>query len=149
MTQSKIQDPDTDRLIAELDDLGPYDGWRFSYEYPGYFCYSHPNLPFNVFFTPDWEDDGKLPIEIQDDDGGHCEEHSSVWLLPHDGRTGQQIFDLVRPTLDKLATLPPPVEPTLDLHVGLTAKEIAALKDALDHVCTWLTITRGRCATRR
>ena len=101
-----MKDPKTDRLVAELDALGPYEGWRFSYEYPGYFCYSRPDLPFNVFFTPDWQDDGKLPIEVQDDEGGHCEEHSTTLPLPHEGRTGQQLLDLVRPTLDKLAKLP-------------------------------------------
>lgn len=28
--------------------------------------------------------------------------------MPREGRTGQQLFDLVQPTLDKLSTLPPP-----------------------------------------
>lgn len=129
-----MKDPETDRLVAEMDDLEPYDGWRFTYEYPGYFCYSRPDLPFLVFFTPDWEDDGKLPIEVQDNDGGHHEEHSSVWDLPHEGRTGQQLFDLVQPTLDKLAALPRPGDAVIDIRVGLTTKELAALKDALDHV---------------
>jgi hypothetical protein len=99
-------DPEGDRLVTELNELGPYDGWRFSYEYPGYFCYSHPDLPYNVFFTPDWSGVETLPIEVQDDEGRHCEEHSATLPLPREGRTGRQLLDLVRPTLDKLAKLP-------------------------------------------
>ena len=98
-----MKDSETDRLVTELEALGPYNGWQFSYEYPGYYCYSCPGLPFNVFFTPDWQADGELPIEVQDDDGRHCEEHSTTLPLPREGRTGQQLLDLVRPTLDKLS----------------------------------------------
>ena len=97
-----MKDPETDRLVAELGDLGPHDGWLFSYEYPGFFCYSRPDLPFNVFFTPDWQEAETLPIEVQDDEGYHHAEHSTTVPLPRSERTGQKIFDLVRPTLDKL-----------------------------------------------
>ena len=101
------KDPETDRLITELAALGTYQGWRFTYEYPGYFCYSHPDNSFSVFFTPDWEGDEILPIEVQVDDGQHCAEHSSTLPLPREGRTGQKIFELVRPTLDKLLAVSP------------------------------------------
>jgi hypothetical protein len=99
---------EVERLMNELRDLGPYDGWSFTYEFPGYFCYSRQNLPFSVRFTPDWQADGTLPIEVHDDEGGYCEEHSTTLPLPREGRTGKQLFNLVRPTLDKLAKLPPP-----------------------------------------
>ncbi len=99
-----MKDPETDRLVAELDDLGPYNGWRFSYEYPGYFCYSHSDLPFSVFFTPDWEGADSMPVEVQDTNGYYFEDHSTRVPLPREGRTGQQLLDLVRPTLDKLSS---------------------------------------------
>jgi hypothetical protein len=94
---------ETDRLVFELLELGQYQGWRFSYEYPGYFCYSRPDSKFRVFFTPDWEGVETLPIEVQDDDGDCYEEHGGLLSLPREGRTGKKIFDLVRPTLDKLS----------------------------------------------
>jgi hypothetical protein len=92
---------ETDRLVFELLDLGQYRGWRFSYEYPGLFCYSHPGCDRRVFFTPDWSEDGEMPIEVQDDEGT-CVDFSAI-SLPLEGRTGQKLFDLVRPTLDKIA----------------------------------------------
>ena len=98
-----MRDAETDVLVAELEELAPYDGWRFSYEYPGFFCYSRADLPFNVFFTPDWQEAETLPIEVQDDEGYHHAEHSTTVPLPRGGRTGQKLFDLVRPTLDKLS----------------------------------------------
>ena len=98
-----MKDPETDLLVADLEELAPYDGWQFSYEYPGFFCYSRPDLPFNVFFTPDWQEAETLPVEVQDDEGYHHAEHSITLPLPRDGRTGQKLFDLVRPTLDKLS----------------------------------------------
>lgn len=90
------------RLCHELNELGQYRGWRFTYEYPGYFCYSHAEVPYRIFFTPDWEGAETLPIEVQDDEGSCHEEHSDRLSLPRDGRTGQKIFEMVRPTLDKL-----------------------------------------------
>ena len=41
------------RLVAEMEALPDYRGWMFTYEYPGYFCYSHDDLPYSVLFTPD------------------------------------------------------------------------------------------------
>jgi hypothetical protein len=93
---------ETDRLVAEMAALPAHRGWRFTYEYPGYFCYSHPDNDFSVFFTPDWEGDETLPIEVQTGDGRSCEEHGKRLLLPREGRSAQEIFELVRPTLDAL-----------------------------------------------
>lgn len=95
-------DEDTARLVREQEELPRYRGWQFTYEYPGLFCYSHPELPYHVFFTPDWEGAESLPIEVQTADGDYVEAHSTRLPLPREGRTGQKIFDMVRPTLDKL-----------------------------------------------
>jgi hypothetical protein len=91
-----------DRLAAELEELGPYNGWRFSYEYPGLFCYSRPGSPFLVFFTPDWDRAGTVPIQVQDAEGNYYEEHSDEVALPLEGRTGRMLQSLIRPTLDAL-----------------------------------------------
>lgn len=96
---------ETDRLVADMEALPEYRGWQFTYEYPGYFCYSHPSNSFSVFCTPDWEGDETLPIQVQVADGRSCEEYDARFPLPREGRSAQQIFELVRPTLDKILTV--------------------------------------------
>jgi hypothetical protein len=93
-----MRDQEIDRLITELEAID-HHGWRYTYEYPGLFCYSHPDGGPRVFFTPDWDEDATLVVEVQNDDGTciDYERHA----LPRDGRTGRKLFDLVRPTLDK------------------------------------------------
>lgn len=92
-------------LVAALSAMPPYEGWEFEYMYPGFFRYYHPAVPYNVFFTPDWETDEALPIEVQTLDGDYVEEHSSCLPLPREGRTGAKLAAMVRPTLDKLLAL--------------------------------------------
>lgn len=126
---------ETDRLVTKMNALPDYEGWQFSYEYPGYFCYGHPDLPYRVAFTPDWEGDQELPIQVTDDAGYFYEQHSPVLPLPREGRTGEKLLALVRPTLDALtAQQPKPPEPTFTVTVELTAAEIAALDKAHEHV---------------
>ncbi len=43
------------------------DGWRFSYEYPGYFVYT--KAPREVWFTPDHSLRGHVSIDITDREG--------------------------------------------------------------------------------
>jgi hypothetical protein len=117
-----------DRLVAEMSALPVYQGWSFTYEYPGYFCYSHPESPYSVFCTPDFSDLETVTIQTQDDEGSFYEEFSSDPKFSREGRTGEKIFELVRPTLDRILALPP------ELHVALTAAEISALKLAGEHV---------------
>lgn len=101
-----VTDEETEHLITEMEALPSYQGWSFTCEYPGLFYYSHPDLPYTVFFTPDWEVDGELPIAVQDREGACYAEHSTCLALPREGRSGAQLLELVRPTLDKLLTLP-------------------------------------------
>jgi len=89
------------RLLAELKALPDYQGWTFVYVYPGYFSYSRG--PYSVFFTPDWDEEGKLSIQVQDDEGHSYTLYASELPLPHAGRTGRKLFDMVRPTLDKIS----------------------------------------------
>lgn len=128
MTHQEL-DAKTDRLVTELHAISPYRGWHFSYEYPGYFCYRHTDNDYSVWCTPDWEEDEHLPVQVQLGDGTDCPEHSTGHPLPRDGRTGKQIFDLVRPTLDKL------IEITQTLvRVHLTSEEVKALPAAYEVV---------------
>lgn len=97
-----MKDAETDRLVAELEALPPYRGWRFAYEYPGLFCYHQADGgPISVFFTPDWSGDEELQVEVQTQDGDCLD--CQVLHLPREGRTGEQIAQLVRPTLDRLS----------------------------------------------
>lgn len=84
-----IKDEEHERVLSELKALPAYSGWWFAYEYPGIFCYHHPDGSRSVFFTPDWSADGEMPIEVHDDDGV-CLDYAAI-SLPHE----------VRPTLDK------------------------------------------------
>ncbi|HSX23315.1 MAG TPA: hypothetical protein VLE97_11130 [Gaiellaceae bacterium] len=132
-----MKDPETDRLVDEMNALPDYEGWSFSYEYPGYFCYHHRELPYRVAFTPDWEGDEQLPIQVEDEGGHFYEEHSPVLPLPREGRTGEKLLAMVRPTLDALAKLPRPApEPTVTVTVTveLTTAEIDAIGKAHEHV---------------
>ncbi len=105
------------RLLAELTALPAYQGWTFTYEYPGLFCYHHPDdTAVSVFFTPDWSTDGELSIEVQDTEGSCIE--NTVILLPHEGRTGQQLVDLVSPYLDKYQPTAPTQEQPEAYHDG-------------------------------
>jgi hypothetical protein len=115
------------RLVAEMEALPAYRGWHFSYEYPGFFCYSHSDSDFSVFCTPDWEDDETLPIEVQRDDGHMVYEYGGDRLpLPREGRTAQQIFEMVRPTLDKILEQPPSQLPVMsDAEINALAEEAA------------------------
>ena len=131
---------ETARLVAEMEALPAYRGWGFTYEYPGYFCYSHPDNRYSVFFTPDWEGDETLPIEVQVNDGRTCEEHSDRLRLPREGRTGETIFALVRPALDKL------------LEKGLTKIEeiqkiLASLPDEAARISALSALLTNRCRT--
>lgn len=96
-----MTDQEEKRLLAELKALPDYQGWTFVYVYPGYFSYLRGDT--SVYFTPDWEGDATLPIQVQDNDGNVLDEYSKSLPLPHGGRTGRKLFHMVRPTLDAIA----------------------------------------------
>lgn len=125
-----MTDEETDRLVAEMEGLPPYRGWEFTYEYPGFFCYSHPDNDLSVFFTPDWDGDETLPIQVQTDDGRDCSDKlGAVLPLPREGRSGAKLFELVQPTLDKILALP-----RFELHIVLTEEDIEALHAARSYL---------------
>lgn len=97
---------DTDPLVADLLAFPEYQGWHLSWVYPGFLCYSRPDVPRAVFFTLSWSLDGPLAIEVQDRDSGpvkygdRCTRRFVELPLLREDRTAQKIFDLVRPTID-------------------------------------------------
>jgi hypothetical protein len=65
------------RLAAEMAQRFPTHGaWSFDYMYPGLFTYTRDNA--TLFFTPDYDDDGKLSLQVADDEGASIE----AWELP-------------------------------------------------------------------
>ena len=128
-----MKDPETDVLVTALSALPSYLGWQFTYEYPGYFCYSHPNNDYSVFFTPDWEGDETLPIQVQLGDGSIYGEDVRL-PLPHEGRTAAQIFEMVRPTLDKLLSAARAAACSVEVSVSLSPQEIVVLQMTHDHL---------------
>jgi len=69
---------------------------------PGYFCFSHDDLSFSVFFMPAWDN---LILVVQDIEGDCYEDHGTFLPLQRESYTGTTLLDLMRPTLDKLLTL--------------------------------------------
>jgi hypothetical protein len=80
--------------------LPKHNGWRATYEYPGYIHYSHPESTILVCASSDFNGDGKLDIQIQTTDGHSFDDgENDPW--PHEGRTADKLFARVRPYLDK------------------------------------------------
>lgn len=88
----------TDHDLAAA--LPEYNGWRSSYEYPGFISYSHPDGSVMVCATSDFNGDGKLDVQIQTTEGHSFDDgENDPW--PHDGRTPEALFARLRPYLDK------------------------------------------------
>ncbi len=103
------RDPLSDAIAA----LGPYNGWIYSYEYPGIYTYSHPLSTNRVLFTPDYERPGTVQIQVQNDDGTDVEGGPFV-PFARMGRTATALFSIVRPWLDKYQPAPLPGDPTAE-----------------------------------
>lgn len=130
-------------LILAMEALPAYRNWLFLCEFPGLFCFRHPDNRFSVFCTPDWGADETLPIHVHLDDGTLLEDEglNQQLPLPREGRTAEKILELVRPTLDKLLTMPgfprtatsasaPPSRDVLHLSV----RQVEALREAREYV---------------
>lgn len=106
--QSESPLSEQERLALGLKKLGHYNGWVFSYEYPGLFCYSNSGYPLRVYFTPDWDRAGTASIQVQDAEGNVYDEYSKDIPFSPIGRTAHKLFMLVKPTIDALMRRWPP-----------------------------------------
>jgi len=84
-------------LVEGLErDHKSYQGWKFAYEYPGFFVYYKG--AFAVFFTPDWSDKGFVDIQVNvNDDPDDRFQGADV---PFEPRTSEKLFEIVKPFLD-------------------------------------------------
>ncbi len=91
-----------EQLIDEFNtnpEISEYNGFQYEYFYPGVFAYISDR--HNVFFDPDFVADGIISIQVATSDGDHIEEESEdfKYELP---LTSSQLFNIVKPTLDRL-----------------------------------------------
>jgi len=83
------------RLVEAFErDHKHYQGWTFSYEYPGYFAYLRDDG--RVYFTPDWGSPGHIAIQVEDDEGDVLDGDETPYSMPLDAA---QLFRIVQPYL--------------------------------------------------
>lgn len=101
----EIDVPDDGDLCRDLPE---YNGWRATYEYPGFINYSHPDTDLNICATSDWDGEpGTLDVQVQTMDGwvspaphgGFSGGGKVEWPLV--GRTSALMFALLKPFLDE------------------------------------------------
>lgn len=85
------------RLLDAFDspayiEVGP---WMFEWDYPGNFAYIHTSGKRKVYFTPDWELEGYVSIQVLDAEGEplHSDEVPFTSMRPED------LFAIVKPYL--------------------------------------------------
>jgi hypothetical protein len=83
-----------------------YHGWHFAYEHPGFFVYHQMGGDLSVFFTPDWNERGKVSIQIQDNQGEVIRSEEAPYSpparngVPYEMAEAYTLFRIVRPYLD-------------------------------------------------
>lgn len=102
---NEIVDVPTDAVLC--DALPEYNGWHPSYEYPGHIFYTRPGQDLVIVATSDWEVNGTLDVQVQDDQGW-CSpapylgfSGGGVVEWPYEGRTPEKLFALLKPFLDE------------------------------------------------
>ncbi len=86
----------TDNLVKNFEKKYPdVKGWKFSYEYPGYFQYKKVNRC--IIFTPDHDVKGELCIQVFKYNGACYVSGTDVRY--HDPLTAEQMLTLVMPTI--------------------------------------------------
>lgn len=86
-----------DKLLKQFEAKYPeYNGWTFEYMYPGSYSYSKDNAV--VFFTPDWDADGEVNIQITDADSNYLDGNDIPYKAP---LTADSLFAIVKPYLDR------------------------------------------------
>lgn len=98
-----------DKLVKAFEDMYKYyHGWHFGYEYPGYFAYHQMGGDLSVFFTPDWNQKGKVSVQIQNAEGEEVLGGAEVPYqaparngVPYETAEAYTLFRIVKPYLDK------------------------------------------------
>lgn len=86
-----------------------YKGWLFEYQYPGFFVYHQMGGDLSVYFTPDWNEKGRVDIQVTSVDGENIEVHNLPY--EHPARNGvpyvqaeaYHLFRIVKPWLEKFS----------------------------------------------
>ncbi len=98
--------------------LPAHAGWRASWEFPGFVMWSKPGHDYILCATPDYHEDGKIAIEVQNRENGRHVEIEGVddidW--PVSGRTPESYMERIPAMLDLVAALRR--DPTYDMVQG-------------------------------
>lgn len=78
-----------------------YRGWGFSFEHPGIFTYYQLGGDLTVCFTPDWNDEGLVDVQVQTSEGD-CLDNQGGEHTFTTNRTAPALFKIVKPYLDRL-----------------------------------------------
>jgi hypothetical protein len=84
-----------------------YKGWVFEYEHPGVFTYHQMGGPLSVYFTPEYDEPGVIPVQVTSVQGENIEVKSIKYIHPENTEQelhADQLFRIVRPFLEKFDT---------------------------------------------
>jgi hypothetical protein len=100
---------DIQELVVVFESMYKYyKGWVFSYEHPGVFVYFQMGGDLGVYFTPDFDKNGVVPIQVTNNDGETLKvedvsyEHPEHNGVPYEQIEAYSLFKIVRPHLERL-----------------------------------------------
>lgn len=79
-----------------------YNGWGFAFEHPGYFSYYQKTGDLTVLFTPDFNEQDVVDVQVASSDGDHFDGIGEGHPFKAD-RSAAALFNIVKPYLDRLA----------------------------------------------
>ena len=85
------------RWAKQLENVR-HRGWKFMTVFPGFFSFYHPESPYTVYCTPDWNEPHMVDIQVHRDEEGEVVEGEAV---PFPERLASRIFRAVLPYLKK------------------------------------------------
>lgn len=93
------------------EQLPTHNGWRATWEFPGFLHWTHPALDLSLVATPDWESRGnpEITCDLQDRGGEQMQFGGRRWDVPHpwprETRTPESYMAIVAPQLDALSAI--------------------------------------------
>ena len=98
---------DTEKLVQAFEEMYKYyHGWHFAYEHPGFFVYHQMGGDLSVFFTPDWNQRGRVSVQIHNIHGEVISSEEVPYSpperngIPYEKAEAYTLFRLVRPYLE-------------------------------------------------